>query len=310
MLIDFHHHYLPPFLVEAFEEAGRRPSLSGFPDWSPDLSLALLDRLGVDRAILSAATPGVHLGQDGPATRLARRCNDFAAELRVRTSGRLDAFATLPLPDVEAACREATRALDEGFVGVGLLASYGDAFLGDARFDPLMDVLNERGALVFVHPIGHPSSVALGRPAPLWMIEYPIDTTRAALTMILARTLERFPNMRVILAHAGGALPFLSVRLREMSLIDHRFAELAPDYVDRCVAWFYYDLAQASGEAVFATLAAVAPPDRPLFGSDFPYCNTRAIDNMADQASRLAGGFDRLRDSGSRLRDLVGRSAP
>ena len=308
MLTDFHHHYLPSFLVDAFEEAGRRPSLSGFPAWSRDGSLALLDRIGVDQAMLSAATPGVHLGRDGPAADLASRCNDFAAELRVQTSGRLNSFATLSLPDVDAACREAVRTLDGGFMGVGVLASYGDAFLGDPLFDPLMEILNERGVAMFVHPIGHPSSFALKRPAPIWMIEYPIDTTRAALNMILARVPERFPDIRIILAHAGGTLPFLSVRLREMSVIDHRFAEFSPEYIDRCVATFYYDLAQASGDAVFAALATVASPDRLLFGSDFPYCSAPAIENMVASASRLEGGLDRLRENGRQLCELLSRA--
>lgn len=305
MLIDFHHHYLPPFLVEAFETAGRRPSLAGFPAWSPDASLALLDQIGADRTMMTAPTPGVHLGEDGPAAELARRCNDYTADLAVTTSLRLSAFATLPLPDIDAACQEATRTLDAGFPGVGVLASYGDAFLGDPVFDPLMEELDRRSAIMFVHPVGHPSSGALQRPAPLWMIEYPIDTTRAALNMILAGTQDRFPNIRIILAHAGGALPFLSVRLREMALIDSRFAGLTPDRIDRHIAGFYYDLAQASGKAVFDALGVVARADRLLFGSDFPYCNERVIQGMIDNLPHLPGGIDRLRANGEKLLQSV-----
>ncbi|WP_145958936.1 amidohydrolase family protein [Sphingobium sp. SCG-1] len=301
MLIDFHHHYLPPFLIEAFEEAGRRASLARFPEWSRDGSLALLDLIGAEMAMMSAPTPGVHLGDNGAAADLARRCNDFTAGLSVETAGRLSAFATLSLPDIDAACKEAELALNMGFLGVGVLASYGDIFLGDPLLDPLMSILDERGAMMFVHPVGHLSSSALAQPAPLWMIEYPIDTTRAALNMILAGTQDRFPNIRIILAHAGGCLPFLSVRLREMSVIDSRFAHLTPERIDRHIAGFYYDLAQASGAATFAALGVVAQPNHLLFGSDFPYCGRQAIQNMADNVSYLAGGFGRLRTNGSKL---------
>lgn len=300
-MIDFHHHYLPPFLIEAFDKAGRRPSLAGFPAWSADASLALLDRIGAERALMSAPTPGVHLGDDRAAVDLARKCNDFTAELRVKTQERLGAFATLPLPCIDAACREAARALEAGFPGVGVLASYGDTFLGDPLFDPLMRLLDDHRALLFVHPVGHPSSAALQLPAPLWMIEYPIDTTRAALNMILAGTQDRFPNVRIILAHAGGALPFLSVRLREMSAIDSRFAHLSPERIDRCIAAFHYDLAQASGPAVFTALLNVAPASHLLFGSDFPYCNARAIENMVAGLANLEGGPDQLRRNGAAL---------
>ena len=301
MLIDVHHHYLPDFLVQAFGEAGRRPSLSGFPAWSLSASLQLLDRIGADQAILSAPPPGIHFGDPAAAAALAHRCNDFAAELSVQTAGRLAAFATLPLPDVEAACEEAVRVLDGGLAGVGVLASYGEVFFGDAQFDPLMGELNRRDAVLFVHPVGHPSSRALSHPAPLWMLEYPFDTTRAALNMILGGIQDRFPNIRIILAHAGGALPFLSVRLREMSIIDHRFAELTPERIDRYLGKFYYDLAQTCGPATFAALDQVAGEHHLLFGSDFPYCGGQAIQNMVDNVAHLRGGIDRLREAGGRL---------
>src|SRR3954465_1508120 len=132
MLIDVHHHALPPFVLEAFASAGRKPSLSRFPDWSPELSLALLDRCEIDRALLSIPVPGAHLGDDEEAARLARRFNDYCANLSARNP-RFGAFATLPLPFLDGSLREIEYALDElGLQGVGLFASYGERFLGDA----------------------------------------------------------------------------------------------------------------------------------------------------------------------------------
>ena len=181
MLIDVHHHCLPPFLVEAFAAARRGPSLPAFPRWMPELSIALLDQFAIDRAMLSMAVPGPHLGDDAQGAQLARRFNDYCAKLKTQES-RFGAFGTLPMPDVAASLGELDHALDElGLDGIGLFASYGDRFLGDRLFDPVLAELNRRRAIVFIHPMGHPSSRALNLAAPLWMLEYPIDTTRAAV---------------------------------------------------------------------------------------------------------------------------------
>ncbi len=302
MLVDVHHHYVPAFLREAFERAGRRPSLAGFPDWTPERALALMDRLGIAQTLLSVSGPGVHLGDDGAALDLARRCNDYCGSLRTASGGRLRGFAAVPLPFVAGAVEEVGRALDRiGLDGVGLFASYGERYLGDPAFDPLMIELDRRAALVFVHPMGHPSSRALDLPAPLWVAEYPIDTTRAVVNLMLTGALERFPRIRFVLAHAGGTIPFLSVRLRAASLIDQRFEHLTPERIDRWIAGFRYDLAQASGAATFAALAKVTAPDHLLFGSDFPYCGERAIDDMVAHLAELPGGRPSLELAGQWL---------
>lgn len=301
MIIDVHHHCLPRFLIEAFEAAGRRPSLAGFPKWSPEMSIALMDRFGIDRAILSVAVPGVHLGDDHHAETLARRFNDYCAELKAITP-RFDAFATLPLPDVDGSLRALEQAQDElSLAGIGLFASYGDLFLGDPVFEPVMAELDRRAMTVFVHPMGHPTSHALNTAAPLWMLEYPFDTTRAALNLILSGTLDRFPQIRFILAHAGGVLPFLKPRLSAISEIDKRFPASTAERVASYIASFYYETAQASGPASFAALQEATGPEHILFGSDFPYCSGDAIAGMVANLPLLRGGTDGLRKAGSAL---------
>jgi predicted TIM-barrel fold metal-dependent hydrolase len=291
MLIDVHAHYLPPFLLEALDAAGRRPALPNFPDWSPELALAAMESFGIERTILSVSTPGVHFGDDAAAIALARQCNDYVAGLQIKTDGRLDGFAAMPLPCIDGAIAEVGYALDAlGMAGIGLLASYGDHFLGDAFFDPLMEELDRRSAIVFVHPMGHPTSRALGLAAPLWMVEYPLDTTRAAVNMIVKGTLTRFPRIRFILAHAGGTLPYLHARIAAASLVDPRLVALDPATISANISSFYYELAQASGPATFAALAAVAAPDRILFGSDFPYCGDAAVASMVRNLDGFAGG--------------------
>jgi predicted TIM-barrel fold metal-dependent hydrolase len=301
MLIDVHHHALPPFVLDAFASAARRPSLPRFPDWTPDLSLALLDRFEIDRALLSMPVPGAHLGDDAESERLARRFNDYCADLAARQP-RFRAFAALPLPFVDGSLREIEHALDElRLPGVGLFASYGERFLGDLFFEPIMAELDRRAAIVFVHPMGHPSSHGLALRAPLWMLEYPIDTTRAALNLMLTGTLDRFRNIRFILAHAGGALPFLHSRLAGTALIDPRLSELSEEKVSDYLKRFFYETAQASGAATFASLAEVTTPDHVLLGTDFPYCGEAAIAPMMANLSHLVGGRGTLRSSGSGL---------
>ena len=301
MLIDVHHHCLPAFLVEAFAAAGRGPSLPDFPPWSPELSIAILDRFSIDRALLSMAVPGPHLGDDVAAHQLARRFNDYCASL-MATQSRFGAFGTLPLPDVDSSLIEIDRVFDDlALDGIGLFASYGDRFLGDPLFDPILAELDRRDAIVFVHPMGHPTSRALDLAAPLWMLEYPIDTTRAAVNLMVSGALDRFSRIRFILAHAGGALPFLIPRLSSAAVIDPRLGHLTEDRVSGYAARFWYEIAQASGRASFAALTEVTGPDHILLGTDFPYCRENTITGMVDRLGSLTGGRDTLRASGSRL---------
>ena len=157
---------------------------------------------------------------------LARRCNDYAAELCARWPRRFGAFALVPMQDIDDAVAEIVIACDTlGFAGVCLFASYGEKFLGDARFDPVLDALNARDAVVFVHPAYHPSSRSLDLPWPGFMMEYLFDTTRAAANLLLSGAIERFPRIRFILAHAGGVLPYFAWRLSVAPMVDPRLPQ-------------------------------------------------------------------------------------
>src|SRR5437588_3996826 len=117
------------------------------------------------------------------------------------------------------------------FAGVSLFASYGENFLGDPRFDPLFAMLNERGAVVFIHPGLHPSSKGLALPWPAFMMEYLFDTTRAVVNLIFSSAVERFPRVRFILPHAGGLVPYFAWRLSVSPMIDPRLPQLSRDQV-------------------------------------------------------------------------------
>jgi predicted TIM-barrel fold metal-dependent hydrolase len=272
--IDVHFHAVPQFFREATEAAGRRPAISsGLPAWTPELALEVMDRNGIATAITSISQPGVHFGAGAQARALARRCNEYAAECIARRPARFGAFAILPLPDVEGACEEVGYALDVlRLDGIVLFASYGERFLGDPAFDPLLEELDRRASVVFIHPALHPSVSRLQLDLPAFALEYPFDTTRAATNLIFRGALDRFPRIRFILAHAGGTLPYLAFRLAWSPTIDRRrLGEMTPDDVRAKLRHFWYDTALAAGPQTFAALDVVADPSRILFGSDWPY---------------------------------------
>jgi predicted TIM-barrel fold metal-dependent hydrolase len=276
--IDVHFHLIPPFFAEAVYAAGTGPAIGRFPDWSPQLALEIMDAHGIAVALTSLAQPGVGFGSAASAEKLARRCNEYAAEMVARSPARFGALATVPLWSVNGAIAEMAHALDVlRHDGVSLFASYGEKFLGDPFFDPVLEFLDARGAVVFIHPRLHPSSKGLDLPWPAFMMEYLFDTTRAAVNLIFSGALARFSRIKFILPHAGGVMPYFAWRLSVAPMIDKRLPQLSRDQVLAGCRQFWYDNALAPGEATFGALDHVAAPDRIVFGTDFPFANPRVI---------------------------------
>ena len=276
--IDVHFHHIPPFYSEAVYAAGRGPAIGKYPDWTPQLALEVMDRFGIEVALTSLAQPGVGFGNAAAAHALARRCNDYAAELVARWPKRFGAFATVPMWTIEGALDEIAYCLDQlKFDGVSLFASYEENFLGDARFDPVLALLNERGAVVFVHPGLHPSSRGLALPWPAFMMEYLFDTTRAVVNLIFSGAIERFPRVSFILPHAGGLVPYFAWRLSVSPMIDKRMSQLTREQVFAGLRHFWYDNALSPGEQTFGALDRVARPERVVFGTDYPFANPAVI---------------------------------
>lgn len=277
--IDVHFHIIPDFYKEAAHEAGAAPAIGRYPAWSPELALKLMDANEIDVALTSVSQPGVHFGEPEKAWRLARKCNDYAADVAFAHSGRFGSFALVPMQNADHAIAELDHCFDQlNFAGACLFASYGDKFLGDPAFDPVMESLNQRGAAVFVHPNYHPSSKALELPWPGFMMEFVFDTTRAAANMLWNGTLDRYPRIRFILSHAGGVLPYLAWRLSVTSMIDQRLPRLSQEDVYRQLARYWYDTAIAAGDQTLGALTKVAREDRIVFGSDWPYCSAEVVE--------------------------------
>jgi predicted TIM-barrel fold metal-dependent hydrolase len=187
--IDVHFHLIPPFFAEEVYAAGSGPAIGRFPDWSPDLALEVMDRFEIELALLSLAQPGVQFCAPDKARTLARRCNDYSAELNARWPGRFGSFGTVSMWTVKDAVDEIGRCIDTlKFAGVSLFASYDGTFLGDPRFDPVMEALNARDGVVFVHPNAHPTNKSIDLPWPAFMMEYLFDTTRAVVNLIWSAT--------------------------------------------------------------------------------------------------------------------------
>src|SRR5580698_2532325 len=211
--IDVHHHILPDFFWRETNDAHSPVGGIAPPPWDADLMLSFMDEAGIDVAVTPISTPGVHVGDDARARSLARRCNEFSARLIQAHPKRFGGFAALPLPDVDGALDELAYALDDlRLDGVVLFSNARGIYLGDPRFTPLFDELQRRAAVVFVHPnpSPDPSAHALGLPDSL--IDYPADTTRDIARLHYSNTLARTPDVKYVLAHAGGTVPYLAGR--------------------------------------------------------------------------------------------------
>ncbi len=277
--IDVHFHIIPKFYQDAVYAAGLGPARrAGYPDYSPELAIELMDANGVEIALSSVAQPGVQF-LDAPAGKaLARRLNEYASELMGRTPRRFGAFATVPMRDARDAVDEIEHALGElGHHGVCLFASYGEKFLGDPVFDPVLEVLDAHGAAVFIHPTLHPSSRNLDLPWPGMLMEYVFDTTRAAVNLLLSGRLERFSRIKFILAHAGGTLPYFAWRIASLPHVDETLPQWPRERYEAGFRRFWYDNALSCGATTMGALRTVAAPDRILFGSDWPFVPPKLV---------------------------------
>ena len=276
--IDFHFHLIPQFYQDAVYEAGAGPAIGRYPDWSPERALDQMDKSGIEVAMMSLAQPGVQFGDPKKSVPLARRCNDYTAELNTRWPRRFGGFATLPMWETNEAVAEIERSFAQlKLHGVCLFASYGENFLGDKLFDPVLEALNDRDAVVFVHPALHPSSRKLALPWPGFMMEYVFDTTRAAVNLVFSGAIERFPRIRFVLPHAGGLMPYFAWRLSVSPMIDARLEQMSSAQVYERFKRFWYDNALAPTAETFECLKGVSRPNQIVFGSDWPFANARVI---------------------------------
>jgi len=288
--IDVHYHIIPKPYVEALAREGITGSAwVSFPKWTPEKAIRHLNRFGIETAVTSLSTPGVWFGDKGLARKLSRLCNDFQAQMKSDHPGRFGAFAFLPLPDMDGALDELEHAMDRlGHDGVVLLSDVDGRYLGDPAYEELFAELDRRGAVVFIHPHTDP------RRKPRYeflfpLLEWPVHTTRAVMDLLYSGRLARYPNIRYILAHGGGAVPYLAHRMAEgprnggdRQAEGDRRSTVSPGEGERgdssgseeeiqarltLLRGLYYDAA-APGEGHFASLKRFAGTGQILFGTD------------------------------------------
>ncbi|WP_299541358.1 amidohydrolase family protein [uncultured Streptomyces sp.] len=294
-LIDVHAHFVTDSYVARARKAGHHlpDGVPAWPSWSARDHLALMDRSGIETAVLSVSSPGVHFGDPASARALAREVNEDGAAVVRDHPGRFGLFASLPLPDVEGALAEIGHAFDTlGADGVVLETNTEGVYLGDPRLEPVFAELDRREAVVFLHPTSPVcwEKSALGRPRP--MIEFIFDTARTVTDLLFAGTLDRHPRLKVIVPHCGGALPVLADRINGFMKLFLPGEQDAPDAVAQ-LGRLYYDLAGPAFPRQLPALLNLAAPDHLLYGSDYCWTPSAAAEahalSFADAPEPVAG---------------------
>jgi len=282
-IIDTHHHIYPPKhtannLKRIVDDAPGVPS-SLYTNWTPRYSLDQMDQNGVATAIASISSPGVWFGNSEEGRRNARGVNEYGAQLAKDFPGRFGMWGAIPLPDTEGSLREIEYALDVlKLDGIGLLSSYDNGkLLGHPNFAPVMEELNRRKAVIFVHP----TVSCCADPIPrvnITSIEFPTDTARTITDLVYSGTLLRCPNIRFIFSHGGGTILMLLSRLAGGGLTPEERAATIPNGLEHELQKLYYDIASvAVNPTAMLALFNVIPKDRLLFGSDIPFWTVEKI---------------------------------
>ncbi len=266
--IDMHAHVISPGYL-----AGLRDPDGGAPPLPPatlDGLEAMMARYAIDAAVISPGPPGVFFGDQGRANELARTVNEELAAIARAAPARFAALATLPLPDPAAAVAELDHALGRlGMDGVWLLSNVAGTYLGAPEWEPLYAELDRRGAYVFVHPALPPFPLPLDHP--VWLYEFPFDTTRAIANLIYGGTFERYPRIRLQFAHLGGTAPFLAHRIASLADREPERAAGAPAGALEYLRRQWYDTGLSNHALAVRGALEVTTSDRVVFGTDWPY---------------------------------------
>ena len=321
-IIDFHNHFYPPAYLDALRSGTSAVQVTIDRDGNPriyypgDYNVAVpghrdidyreqvLIEHGVDTQIITLTTPGTHVESPATAARFASLVNDTFAAIRENKRGRFAALATLPLNDPAASVKELRRACGElHFPGAMLFSNVNGAGLNEPQFWPIYEAANELGAVLYIHPT-HP--VGVEAMTDFWLmplVGFLMDTTLAAAKLVFSGIPERFPRIRWVLTHMGGAIPYLAERLdRGFEAFSECRAHISrppTSYLKQ----FYFDTVNFDPNAIELAIA-FAGVDRILAGSDYPHmigsipkmlATIRGLNRSdADKAAIFGGNAARL----------------
>ena len=266
--IDVHHHFFPADYLAGIPSNAASAEARA---WTLARSIEDMDRAQIATAVLSITNPGTWFGNAADTRRLARTCNDAAAQLIADHPGRFRMFATLPLPDVEGSLSELAYALDVLHAdGVAMYTNYQDRWLGDPLFAPVFEELDRRGAVVYTHPSTNVCQLSVLPEIKQSAIEFGTDTTRTIASLLFSGAASRYTRTRFIFSHAGGTMPFLIDRFVQLAELPALAGRL-PNGLMAELQKFYYDTAQAANPTALKALTSLVDPAQVLFGSDYPF---------------------------------------
>lgn len=272
--VDVHTHIIIPEYMEVLKVHGAEfEETFPLPEWNAERHIAFMDSAGVRTAVLTMPAPQPYYDNVKESVACIRKVNEVSAEIKQRYPERFKFCAALPLPDVDAAIREAVYALDTlGADGVKLATNSRGQYLGDEALDPLMEVLNERHAIIIIHPhrpTPYPEKIIT--TTPLAMYEYPAETTRAVVNMLARNVLVRYPNLKVVVPHCGSFLPLALPRMKSILPAMVKQGYMQPIDWEENLSRLYFDLAGSPTIEVLRSLLTITTPDHILYGSDYPY---------------------------------------
>jgi predicted TIM-barrel fold metal-dependent hydrolase len=308
-VIDCHHHFTAPGYLKALKakEGTYRQGFTPYfnynvlNSYSPAKDIELMDQEGVATCMLSCTTPGIWFGDPAESAALAREMNEFGARMMADYKGRFGLFALVPMPTVDVSLKEIEYAFDTLHAdGVGLMTSYGNRWLGDPTFRPILDELNRRKAIVYTHPIDAPCCTGMYPGVNPTTIEYNTDTSRTIFSLISNDSAARYADIKFIFSHAGGTMT---------SLIE-RFGVGAPDTINDVLAApaapnsrlfhlrrFYYDTAQSVNVVQMRGLKTIAGAGQIVFGTDYPFVSAartlKGLSGCGFTPNELEGVFRR-----------------
>ncbi len=273
-IIDVHSHLITSEFVSALEQENRLMD-EGFPLPKYDVTehLKWMDEAGIETSVLTLAAP------QPTSAEVVRKINEATARIKREHPGRFLFCAALPLPDVNAAIEEAKYALDVLKAdGIKLATNVNGQYLGAPELDTLFAVLNERKAVVILHPHRpEPVNKEVMIQTPLAMQEYLSETTRAVTNMISRNVLARYPNVKVVVPHCGAYLPHAVPRMKSLTPVMQANKMVGEIDWEANLRALYYDLAGAHSPETIRMMLTITTPDHLFYGSDYPYVATQVL---------------------------------
>jgi aminocarboxymuconate-semialdehyde decarboxylase len=287
-ILDFHNHFYPPEYLDAIRKGPSNVRVTVDKEGNPllhypgdynvavpghrdiDYRTAVLDKAGVAMQVITLTTPGTHIEEPRRAVELARITNDAFARIMSERAQRFTALATLPLNDAEASVREFRRAIGLGFRGAMLFSNVNGESLAQKKYWPLYELASEHNAVLYIHPTNPVGVEAMTEYWLMPLVGFTFDTTLAAAKLVFSGVVKRFPGIRWVLTHMGGAIPYLAERLDRGFEAFRECRENIDQPPSVYLKQMYYDTVNFNPAAIQFAIG-FAGVDHILAGSDYPH---------------------------------------